>query len=241
MKNISIGTRLITSVVLAICLLLGACKNMSKSQKGTYIGAGAGAAAGAAIGKAAGNTAMGAILGAAVGGAAGYGIGRYMDKQAEELQKDLEGAEIERVGEGIKITFREGIQFALNSAELSETSKTNLTELAETLKKYDDTNILIEGHTDVTGTREYNMTLSDKRAESVADYLRELGVAGKRLTTEGYGPDQPVADNDSDYGRQQNRRVEVAIFANEKLKKKAEKGELGEVTAEDGTTPGTEN
>lgn len=241
MKNISIGTRLITSVVLAICLLLGACKNMSKSQKGTYIGAGAGAAAGAAIGKAAGNTAMGAILGAAVGGAAGYGIGRYMDKQAEELQKDLEGAEIERVGEGIKITFREGIQFALNSAELSETSKTNLTELAETLKKYDDTNILIEGHTDVTGTREYNMTLSDKRAESVADYLRDLGVAGKRLTTEGYGPDQPVADNDSDYGRQQNRRVEVAIFANEKLKKKAEKGELGEVTAEDGTTPGTEN
>ena len=152
---------------------------------------------------------------------------------AAELEKDLEGAEIEWVGEGIKITFREGIQFALNSAELSETSKTNLTELAETLKKYDDTNILIEGHTDITGTREYNMVLSDKRAQSVADYLKEIGVPGKRVTTEGYGPDQPVADNDSDYGRQQNRRVEVAIFANEKLKKKAEKGELGEVTAEE--------
>ena len=150
MKHILIGTKFITSLILAMCLFLGACKNMSKSQKGTYIGAGAGAAAGAAIGKAAGNTAMGAILGAAVGGAAGYGIGRYMDKQAEELEKDLEGAEIERVGEGIKITFREGIQFALNSSELSETSKTNLTELAETLKKYDDTNILIEGHTDVS-------------------------------------------------------------------------------------------
>src|SRR5687768_1536061 len=233
MKHILISTKFITGLLIAICLSLGSCKNMSKSQKGTYIGAGAGAAAGAAIGRATGNTAMGAILGAAVGGAAGYGIGRYMDKQAEELEKDLEGAEIERVGEGIKITFREGIQFALNSAELSETSKTNLRELAETLKKYDDTNILIEGHTDVTGTREYNMVLSDKRAESVADYLKDLGVAGKRVTTEGYGPDQPVADNDTDYGRQQNRRVEVAIFANEKLKKKAEKGELGEVTAEE--------
>ena len=241
MKSILMGTKLITSLIVIACLFLGACKNMNKAQKGTYIGAGAGAAAGAAIGKAAGNTAMGAILGAAVGGAAGYGIGRYMDKQAEELEKDLEGAEIERVGEGIKITFREGIQFALNSAELSETSKTNLTDLAETLKKYDDTNILIEGHTDITGTREYNMTLSDKRAESVADFLNDLGVAGKRVTTAGYGPDQPVADNDSEYGRQQNRRVEVAIFANEKLKKKAEKGQLGEVTAEEGTTEETEN
>jgi len=240
MKHILFGTKVITALVVAMALILGACKNMSKAQKGTYIGAGAGAAAGAAIGKAAGNTAMGAILGAVVGGAAGYGIGRYMDKQAEELQKDLEGATVERVGEGIKITFREGIQFALNSAELSETSRTNLRELAETLKKYDDTNILIEGHTDITGTREYNMVLSDKRAESVSGYLRELGVAGKRITTEGYGPDQPVADNDSDYGRQQNRRVEVAIFANEKLKRKAEKGELGEVT-EEGTSQNQQN
>src|SRR5215218_1549878 len=127
------------SILLALCLLLGACKNMNKSQKGTYIGAAGGAAAGGAIGKAAGNTAMGAILGAVVGGAAGYGIGRYMDKQAEELEKDLEGAEITRVGEGIKITFREGIQFDLNSAELSESSKTNLADLAGTLNKYDDT------------------------------------------------------------------------------------------------------
>jgi outer membrane protein OmpA-like peptidoglycan-associated protein len=205
---------------------------MSKSQKGTYIGAAGGAAAGAAIGKAAGNTAMGAILGAVVGGAAGYGIGRYMDKQAEELRKDLEGAEITRVGEGIKITFRDGIQFALNSAELSETSKTNLADLAGTLNKYKDTNVLIEGHTDITGTREHNLKLSERRAEAVSDYLETLGVAGKRVTMEGYGPDQPVADNTSDYGRQQNRRVEVAIFANDKLKKKAEKGELGEVTEE---------
>lgn len=228
MKNVS-GK--IMSVLLAICLLLGACKNMSKSQKGTYIGAAGGAAAGAAIGKAAGNTAMGAILGAVVGGAAGYGIGRYMDKQAEELRKDLEGAEIERVGEGIKITFRDGIQFAVNSSQLTEASRTNLNDLAETLQKYKDTNILIEGHTDITGTREHNKKLSEDRAESVSDYLESLGVARKRVTEQGYGPDQPVADNNSDYGRQQNRRVEVAIFANDKLKKKAEKGELGEISA----------
>lgn len=233
MKNKSIAFRKTAGVLLIICLLLGACKNMSKSQKGTYIGAAGGAAAGAAIGKAAGNTAMGAILGAAVGGAAGYGIGRYMDKQAEELRADLEGAEIERVGEGIKITFREGIQFDINSSQLREASRNNLADLAETLKKYDDTNILIEGHTDITGSHEHNMALSEDRAESVASYLKLLGVAGKRVTTEGYGPDQPVGDNDSDYGRQLNRRVEVAIFANDKLKRKAEKGELGEVTAEE--------
>jgi outer membrane protein OmpA-like peptidoglycan-associated protein len=236
MKSISIQTNKALSILLALCLVFGSCKNMSKSQKGTYIGAAGGAAAGAAIGKAAGNTAMGAILGAVVGGAAGYGIGRYMDKQAEELRKDLEGAEITRVGEGIKITFRDGIQFALNSSELTEADKTNLADLAGTLNKYDDTNVLIEGHTDSTGKHEYNMTLSDKRAEAVADYLETLGVKSKRLTTEGYGPDQPVADNDTDYGRQQNRRVEVAIFANDKLKKKAEKGELGEVSASEGTS-----
>jgi outer membrane protein OmpA-like peptidoglycan-associated protein len=238
MKIISIQSNKVLSLLLALCLVFGSCKNMSKSQKGTYIGAAGGAAAGAAIGKAAGNTAMGAILGAVVGGAAGYGIGRYMDKQAEELRKDLEGAEITRVGEGIKITFRDGIQFALNSADLTESDKTNLNDLAQTLNKYDDTNILIEGHTDATGTHEYNMSLSEKRAEAVADYLEGLNVATKRITTEGYGPDQPVADNTSDYGRQQNRRVEVAIFANDKLKKKAEKGELGEVSAsEQNTTP----
>lgn len=238
---ISIQTNKVLSLLVALCLVLGSCKNMNKSQKGTYIGAAGGAAAGAAIGKAAGNTAMGAILGAAIGGAAGYGIGRYMDKQAEELREDLEGAEITRVGEGIKITFREGIQFALNSSELSETSKTNLTDLAETLKKYDDTNVLIEGHTDITGTRDHNMDLSEERAESVADFLETLGVSSNRLTTEGYGPDQPVAENDTDYGRQQNRRVEVAIFANEKLKKKAEKGELGEVSASEEDASGEQN
>jgi outer membrane protein OmpA-like peptidoglycan-associated protein len=234
MKMISVQTNKGLSILLALCLVFGSCKNMSKSQKGTYIGAAGGAAAGGAIGRAAGNTAMGAILGAVVGGAAGYGIGHYMDKQADELKKDLGGAEITRVGEGIKITFRDGIQFALNSAELTEADKTNLDNLAKTLNKYNDTNVLIEGHTDNSGTHEYNMKLSQKRAETVASYLENIGVATKRVTTAGYGPDQPVADNTSDYGRQQNRRVEVAIFANDKLKKKAEKGDLGEISASEG-------
>lgn len=214
--------------ILTASLLVGACKNtnMNKSTKGGIIGGTTGAAAGAVIGKAAGNTAVGAILGAAVGGAAGYGIGRYMDKQTEELKRDLKGAEVERVGEGIKITFHQGIEFATNSDAVEAASKSNLNDLAKVLNKYSDTNILIEGHTDATGARDYNMTLSDKRAASVSRYLKTLNVSGNRITTVGYGPDQPVGDNATEAGRQQNRRVEVAIFADKKLKKKAEKGEI---------------
>jgi outer membrane protein OmpA-like peptidoglycan-associated protein len=223
---IVVNRRVLTSLILTVCILLGSCKNMSKATKGAIIGTTGGAVAGAAIGKAAGNTAAGAIIGAAVGGTAGFLIGRYMDKQAAELKKDLEGAEIERVGEGIKITFHKGIQFAINSSELTASSKTNLTDLAKVLNKYADTNVLIEGHTDITGKRDYNQTLSEKRAASVSNYLKSIGVTGERITNVGYGPDQPVADNGTDAGRAQNRRVEVAIFANEKLKKKAEKGEI---------------
>lgn len=219
------GSRFLSFVVI-VSVFLASCKGMSKATKGAIIGTAGGAAAGAAIGSASGNTATGAIIGAAVGGTAGYFIGRYMDKQAAELKKDLEGADVERVGEGIKITFHKGIQFAVNSAELTASSKTNLQDLAKTLNKYEDTNILIEGHTDSTGKRDYNMTLSEKRAASVSNYLKTLGVTGVRLTTVGYGPDQPVADNTTEAGRKENRRVEVAIFANEKLKKKAEKGEI---------------
>lgn len=219
------GSRFLSFVVI-ISVFLASCKGMSKATKGAIIGTAGGAAAGAAIGSASGNTATGAIIGAAVGGTAGYFIGRYMDKQAAELKKDLEGADVERVGEGIKITFHQGIQFAVNSSELTASSKTNLQDLAKTLNKYEDTNILIEGHTDSTGKHDYNMTLSEKRAASVSNYLKTLGVTGVRLTTVGYGPDQPVADNATEAGRKENRRVEVAIFANDKLKKKAEKGEI---------------
>jgi outer membrane protein OmpA-like peptidoglycan-associated protein len=217
------------TIIMAACLVMGSCKSLNNRSKGAIIGTAGGAAAGAAIGKAAGNTAVGAIIGAAVGGTGGYLIGNYMDKQAAELKRDLEGAEIERVGEGIKITFHKGIEFATNSADLTGTTRTNLSDLAKVLNKYNDTNVLIEGHTDSTGKREYNQTLSEKRAKSVSSYLKTLGVAGSRLTDVGYGPDQPIGDNATEAGRQQNRRVEVAIFANDKLKKKAEKGELGEV------------
>jgi outer membrane protein OmpA-like peptidoglycan-associated protein len=216
------------SFMLVIGLMLSSC-HANKATKGTIIGAAGGAAAGAAIGKAAGNTAVGAILGAAVGGTGGYFIGHYMDKQAEELKRDLEGATVERVGEGIKITFHQGIQFAIDSDKLTATSKANIDDLAKVLQKYDDTNILIEGHTDSTGKRAHNQTLSEERAASVSSYLKSLGVTGSRISDIGYGSTQPVADNGSEAGRAQNRRVEVAIFANDKLKKKAEKGELGEV------------
>lgn len=226
MKTQVLNQPRVVSMLLIVVLMLGACKSMNKATKGAIVGTAGGAAAGAAIGKAAGNTAAGAIIGAAVGGTAGYLIGRYMDKQAAELKKDLEGAEVERVGEGIKITFHKGIQFAVNSADLTATSKTNLDDLAKVLNKYPDTNVLIEGHTDATGKRDYNQSLSEKRAASVSNYLKSIGVAGNRVTNIGYGPDQPIGDNNTEAGRAQNRRVEVAIFANDKLKKKAEKGEI---------------
>jgi len=205
---------------------LSGCASTNNTTKGGAIGAGAGGAVGAVIGNASGNTAVGAIIGATVGGATGALIGRQMDKQAEELQEDLENATVERVGEGIKITFDSGLLFDIDSDELRSGTKEDLSEMAETLKKYDDTNILIEGHTDDTGSEEYNQNLSEERASSVAGYLSELGVTDYRLITEGYGEEQPVADNDTETGRQQNRRVEVAIYANDKMVKAAERGDL---------------
>jgi outer membrane protein OmpA-like peptidoglycan-associated protein len=204
----------------------GEKKGMSKTTKGGIIGAGSGAVVGGVIGRVAGNTAAGAIIGAAVGGTTGAVIGRRMDKQAEELRRDLENAEVERVGEGIKITFDSGILFKTSSAELQPQAQTEIAQLAETLKKYPDTNILIEGHTDNTGSREINQPLSERRAQSVADYAASKGVERSRMTTQGYAFDQPIADNSTVEGRQQNRRVEIAIFANEKMKKAAERGEL---------------
>jgi len=199
---------------------------MNKTTKGGIIGAGSGAVVGGVIGRVTGNTAAGAIIGAAVGGATGAVIGRHMDKQAEELRRDLEGADVERVGEGIKITFDSGILFQTSSAALQTAAQTDIAQLAETLKKYPDTNIIIEGHTDNTGSRELNQSLSEERAQAVADYAASLGVDRSRITTKGYAFDQPIADNSTEAGRQQNRRVEIAIFANEKMKKAAEKGDL---------------
>jgi outer membrane protein OmpA-like peptidoglycan-associated protein len=197
------------------------CSSWSRKRKGAVIGAGTGGAIGAVIGKQAGNTAVGAIIGAAIGGAAGAYIGNYMDKQAAEMERDIEGARIERVGEGIKITFDSGILFDVNKATLKPASRDNLTELARILNKYEDTHILLEGHTDATGSEEYNLELSRKRSQSVSNYLAELQVSPTRFTIMGYGEDQPIAGNESVEGRQRNRRVEVAIYANDKLKKVA--------------------
>jgi outer membrane protein OmpA-like peptidoglycan-associated protein len=200
---------------------------MSDTMKGTGIGAAAGAAVGGLMGSASHHTVMGAIIGAAVGGAAGAYIGNYMDKQAEEMQADLQGAKIERVGEGIKITFDSGILFDVDKAALRPAAKTNLDKLATILNKYPDTNILIEGHTDATGSDEHNLELSRDRASSVANYVAGLGVNPSRFTTMGYGKSQPIATNDTEEGRQQNRRVELAIMANDKLKKAAEQKSAG--------------
>ncbi len=197
------------------------CASWGKRETGGVVGATAGGVIGAVIGKQAGNTAVGAILGAAIGGAAGAYIGNYMDKQADEIKKDIEGCKIERVGEGIKITFDSGLLFDVDKSDLKAKSREELAKLATILNKYADTNILLEGHTDATGSDEHNLELSRQRSQSVSNYLTSLQVASNRFTIMGYGEAQPIADNETVQGREQNRRVEVAIFANDKLKKVA--------------------
>jgi outer membrane protein OmpA-like peptidoglycan-associated protein len=242
------------SLFMALTLLLGSCASskqsnqsdgystsgsangtgprkmgMSKTTKGGLFGAGGGAVAGAVIGGLLGGksgTAAGAIIGASVGGAGGALIGRKMDKQAEELQRDMQNAKVERVGEGIKITFDAGILFDVNKADLRPASMAEIEKMATVLQKYPDTNVLVEGHTDNTGSDAINQPLSERRAQAVADYTRTRGVDASRITTKGYGSSQPLADNSTEAGRQANRRVEIAIYANEKMKKAAEAGRL---------------
>ncbi|MEZ4699711.1 MAG: OmpA family protein [Rhodothermales bacterium] len=209
-------------VVIAASLTLMGCANMNKTGKGAAIGAGAGAAVGAIIGKATGKTATGAIVGAAVGGTAGAIIGRQMDKQAEELEEELEGAKVERVGEGIQITFDSAILFEFGKADLSAQAKTNLDNLAQSLKEYPNTEILIAGHTDSVGSEEFNQKLSETRANSAASYLLQAGITSDRMSVIGHGETQPVASNDTDMGRAQNRRVEVAIYASEEYRQELE-------------------
>ncbi|MDU0371875.1 OmpA family protein [Hymenobacter endophyticus] len=202
---------------------------MSKTAKGGIIGAGGGAVVGGVLGRVIGGksgTAAGAIIGAAVGGTGGALIGRKMDKQAEELQRDMQNAKVERVGEGIKITFDSGILFDTNKSDLRTASMMEIQKMAEVLKKYPDTNVLIEGHTDASGSDAINQPLSERRAQAVANYTTSQGVDAARITTQGYGSSQPIGDNTTAEGKQANRRVEIAIFANEKMKKAAEKGTL---------------
>lgn len=200
------------------------CKT-SNAVKGGAIGGTAGGVIGGLLSK--NNTATGIIIGAAIGGSAGAIIGKEMDKQAEELERDLEAAEVERVGEGIKVTFDSGLLFGIDKSTLNPDAKANLDSLAKTLNKYEDTNIVIDGHTDNTGTEKHNMKLSKERAATVENYLRNLGVSASRITTNGFGESLPKVTNDTPEGRSQNRRVEIGIVANEKMQEEAKKAEGG--------------
>ncbi len=211
------------SGILLIALLLAACKGMNKTQKGAVIGTAGGAAAGGVIGKAAGNTAMGAIIGAAVGGVTGAVIGRQMDKQAAEIDEKVTGAEVERVGEGIVVNFKDKILFGYDRSDLSSGAQQSMDNLANVLETYPDTNIEIQGHTDSRGSENYNMGLSQRRAATVANYLRGNGIDELRINPIGYGESTPVADNSTEDGRAQNRRVTFLITANKKMVEEAGK------------------
>jgi outer membrane protein OmpA-like peptidoglycan-associated protein len=207
--------RTVIALVAAGSLGLSACASMSKKESGAATGAAAGAAIGGIIGNQTGSTARGAIIGAIVGGAAGAVIGHQMDQQAKEIDASVEGATVERVGEGIQVTFASGLLFPYDSDVLQPAARTNLTELANSLKKYPESSVLIVGHTDDTGSDAYNQALSQRRADAAAAYLETQGIARSRVQTSGKGESEPVATNLSDEGRQQNRRVEVAIYASE--------------------------
>ena len=221
----------VASVFLGSALLLSSCEsvqNANNQQKGTAIGAATGAVLGAVIGHNVGsgkNSELGAVLGAVVGGAAGNVIGRKMDKQAKEIKETLPGAEVERVGEGIKVTMKENIvNFAFDSSNLTSAAKTNLDKLAKVLKNNPDTNINIYGHTDSKGSDSYNLALSERRANAVKSYLSSKGISSSRMIATGMGESNPVATNDTESGRAQNRRVEFAITANQDMINDAHSG-----------------
>lgn len=211
------------SLALSTACLLGiGCHTFNKTQKGAAIGAGTGGIIGAFIGKTAGNTAMGAIIGGAVGGTAGAFIGHNMDKQAAEIKQTVPGATVTREGEGIIVKFDSGILFDVDKTDIKPAAQTNLKNLAASLQENGQTNILIIGHTDNTGTGAYNVDLSVHRAASVKGYLVDNGIKKSRLNIDGRGETEPIADNTTSNGRAQNRRVEIVIMANDQMKKQAQ-------------------
>ena len=219
-------TKLFGISLLSVAMILSSC-GANNTLKGTGIGAGAGAALGAGIGAIAGGgkgAAWGAGIGAAVGGASGAIIGKKMDKQAAELAA-IEGAQVEKINEGqaIKVTFESGILYATNSSTLNNSSRESLNKFATSLLENPDTDVKIYGHTDSTGNDAINQPLSEKRAQSVYNYLVSKGVKGTRMVSEGYGSSDPIADNSTVQGRSQNRRVEIFILPNAKMIEDAEK------------------
>ena len=212
-----------TSVVLLSLTLAGAAAGgcARNAQRGLVFGAAGGAVVGGIIGKVSGSTAKGAIIGAAVGGAAGAIIGDQMDRQARELKQNIPGATVERVGEGIQVTFASGLLYDFDSDAVKPTARTNLLSLSQSLDKYPGSDLLILGHTDSVGTDDYNKRLSVRRADAAAEYLVGQGVERSRIATGGLGEEEPIAPNDTPDGRSRNRRVEVAIYASEKLREEA--------------------
>ncbi len=221
-KKISVyGLSLATSaMLLASCSTI---QNTSNTTKGAVIGTTAGGALGAVIGGKAGNTAVGAIAGAVIGGAAGGLIGRKMDNQAKEIENAVAGAEVIKADEGIIVKFDSGILFDFNSTQLKGDAKTNIAKLVETLNKEPDTEIMVIGHTDNVGSMNANQKVSEGRAKSVRDYAVSQGLKGGRIKTEGKNYSEPIASNDSESGRAENRRVEIVIVASEKMQQDAKR------------------
>jgi outer membrane protein OmpA-like peptidoglycan-associated protein len=209
-----------------VLIVFSSCKSLNNTQKGTAIGVAAGGTAGALIGGGGKSSVIGALIGAAVGGGAGYLIGNNMDKQAKAIKQAVPDAQVERVGEGINMTFNSGLLFKINSSMLSDSAKYNLDRIATVFNDYPETVILVEGHTDNTGTVQYNIDLSKLRATTVSDYLISKGVAKDRFEIKWYGEDQPKYPNDTDANRKLNRRVEVGVMANSELKQQAENGKI---------------
>ena len=222
-----LNKKAIAAMLLSGGLILSGC-GLSNTAKGAGIGAGAGAIIGAGVGRVAGNTALGAIIGGVVGGTAGTLIGKKMDKQKKELERDVKDAKIESVNDGqaIRVTFDSGILFATGSATLSSTSQATLRKFAANLSEHSDTDLMIIGHTDNTGTDRVNNPLSYNRAASVRSFLAGQGVSSSRMKVEGKGSYEPVADNSTAAGRRENRRVEVYILPSKAMVKAAQDGTL---------------
>ncbi|WP_407533295.1 OmpA family protein [Elizabethkingia anophelis] len=221
----------VAALFLSGSLLLTSCEavqNANNTQKGAAIGTAGGAVLGGILGNnigRGGNGAIGAVLGGILGGVAGGVIGNKMDKQAKEINQALPGAEVERVGEGIKVILNENtVNFNFDSATLTPTAKANLDKLIPVFKNNPDTNINVYGHTDAKGTDSYNIGLSERRANSVISYFVANGLSRGRFVAKGMGKAEPIATNATEAGRAQNRRVEFAITANEKMIQDAKQG-----------------
>lgn len=227
MKNLIIFSLAFAFLFGTIFTSCTAVKNSNKTQRGAAIGAVAGSVLGAVLGNnigKGGNGALGAVLGGVIGGAAGGLIGNRMDKQARKISESIPGAKVERVGEGIKLVLGENsVRFDTNKSTLTATAKANLDKLVKVFTEYPDTDIKIYGYTDSAGADDYNMNLSQARAETVKTYLAAKGLAASRFLTVGLGEMEPVATNDTPEGKSQNRRVEFAITANNKMVEDAQK------------------